>query len=70
VGEPGSRESRGAGRAGERGEQGSRGREEGKTIPEGVFVSLPQAGVTIPIGLASTILPINDNDHCPNLGSV
>ena len=24
----------------------------------------------IPSGMASTIIPINDNDYCPNLGSV
>jgi len=35
-----------------------------------VFVSLLQAGVTIPIGLASTIIPSNDNDPDSIPGSV
>jgi len=31
---------------------------------------MPKASEAIPIGMASTIILSNDNDHVPNLGSI
>ena len=31
---------------------------------------MPKASEAIPIGMASSIIPVNANDHCLNLGTI